>query len=171
MLAYLICAGESISYLRRGDTVSDRRCAIAARLGLLFTVLATMSGSILARLMWGSFWSWDPRQTSILCLIAIYAAYLAIRRSIDEPERRGRLAAGYSLLAVVTVPFLMFVVPRVLQSLHPQPIFNLKMKLEVGVENLLLLLASLAGFAGLFFRLFALEDQIEEARERLEGFH
>lgn len=165
-LAFLVCAIESIVHLRRGDIASDRRAAIAARLGLLFTILATVSGSIWAKVMWNSYWNWDPRQTSIVTLMLIYAAYLALRESIDDPERRGRLAAGYAILAVVTVPFLMFVVPRILQSLHPQPVVNAQMKREMNSRMFQVLMASLAGFTGLFFWIWALEDRIEELLER-----
>lgn len=167
-LAFLVCAANSIVHLRKGTMESDRRAAIAARLGLLFTLLATISGSIWAKVMWNSYWNWDPRQTSIVTLMLIYAAYLALRESIDEPDRRGRLAAGYALLAVVTVPFLMFVVPRILQSLHPQPVVNAQMKREMHSKMFQVLMASLAGFTGLFFWIYALEDRIEAARERLE---
>ncbi|MDW8231972.1 MAG: cytochrome c biogenesis protein CcsA, partial [Roseiflexaceae bacterium] len=70
------------------------------------------------------FWNWDPRQVTILILLLIYAALFALRSAIDEPERRRRLAAVYSLFAFVTMPFLMFVAPRMAEStLHPNCAF------------------------------------------------
>jgi len=168
-LAFFVCAIESIAYLRSGAAAADRRAAIAARLGLLFTVLATVTGSIWAKVMWNSYWNWDPRQTSIVTLMLIYAAYLALRESIEEPERRGRLSAGYALLAAVTVPFLIFIVPRVLQSLHPQPVLNANMKMDMNSRMVQVLMASLCGFTGLFFWLYALEDQIERILDRNEA--
>jgi heme exporter protein C len=167
-LAFLVCAAHSVAFLRKGREEDDRRAAIAARLGLLFTALATISGSIWAKVMWNAYWNWDPRQSSIVMLMLIYAAYLALRESIDDPERRGRLSAGYALLAVVTVPFLVFIVPRLLQSLHPQPVVNVGMKREMNSRMLQVLIASFGGFTALFFWIYALEDRIEALRERLD---
>jgi heme exporter protein C len=90
----------------------------------LFSILATVSGSIFAKLVWGSFWNWDPRETSILILLLIYGAYFALRSAIDDSERRQQLAAVYALFAFVTAPLLTFVVPRLYEnSLHPNCAF------------------------------------------------
>jgi heme exporter protein C len=92
--------------------------------GFLFSILATATGSIFAKVVWGSFWNWDPRETSILILLLIYGAYFALRSAIDDAERREQLAAVYALLAFVTVPLLIFVVPRLAESsLHPNCAF------------------------------------------------
>src|SRR2546426_3478603 len=112
---------HSLLYLKRRKLEHDDHAAAAAEIGILFCVVATTSGSLWAKAMWGSYWNWDPRETSIFFLLLIYAAYLALRSAIDEPGRRARLAAIYSAVAFVSVPFLMFVVPRIYFSLHPDP--------------------------------------------------
>ena len=90
----------------------------------MFCLLATISGAVFAQVVWGVFWNWDPRQTSILVLLLIYAAYFALRSAIDDHERRRRFAAVYNLFAAVTMPFLLFVAPRVAGStLHPNCAF------------------------------------------------
>ncbi len=74
--------------------------------------------------MWGAYWNWDPRESSFLLLIFLYAAYLFLRAAVDDPERRARMSAAYALFAAVLMPFLFFVAPRVTASLHPQTVIN-----------------------------------------------
>jgi hypothetical protein len=71
--------------------------------------------------MWGAFWNWDPRQTSIVVVLVFYAAYLVLRGAIADP-RRARLAAAYAVLGLVVAPFLFFVLPRLAFTLHPEPV-------------------------------------------------
>src|SRR5512144_2957584 len=96
---------HSALYLWKRDLKHDDHAAAAAELGLLFCIAATVSGSLWAKAMWGSYWNWDPRETSIFFLLLIYAAYLAVRSAVDQEERRARLAAMYSAVAFVAVPF------------------------------------------------------------------
>ncbi|MFN5059256.1 MAG: cytochrome c biogenesis protein [Chloroflexota bacterium] len=122
--AYGLSAWFSVLYLWRRDPKADASAVAAAEVGTLFCVFATVTGSIFAEVVWGTFWNWDPRETSILVLLLIYAAYFALRSSIDDLERRRRLAAVYNLFAAVTMPFLLFVAPRVADStLHPNCAF------------------------------------------------
>jgi heme exporter protein C len=122
--AFAISAWYSALYLWRRRLQHDDHALAAVELGFLFSILATVSGSIFAKVVWGSFWNWDPRETSILVLLLIYGAYFALRSAIDDAERRRQLAAVYALFAFVTVPLLIFVVPRLYEtSLHPNCAF------------------------------------------------
>ena len=119
-VAFLVSAIYSALYLRRGRAADDANAVAAAELGLIFSVLATLTGAIFAKVVWGTFWNWDPRETAIAVLMLIYAAYFALRSSIEDVTRQRRLSAIYALLAFVTVPFLIFVIPRITDStLHP----------------------------------------------------
>jgi heme exporter protein C len=119
-VAFLVSAIYSALYLRRGRASDDANALAAAELGLIFSVLATLTGAIFAKVVWGTFWNWDPRETAIAVLMLIYAAYFALRSSIEDVTRQRRLSAIYALLAFVTVPFLVFVIPRITDStLHP----------------------------------------------------
>jgi heme exporter protein C len=159
---------HSILYLRGRNMNHDHHAAAAAEIGILFCVLATVRGSLWAHAMWGSYWNWDPRETSIFFLLLIYAAYLALRSAIESPERRARLAAIYSAIAFVSVPFLMFVVPRIYFSLHPDPIINPRGKLDMDPRIRIGFFAMLIGFTGLFFWVQSLRVRLARLEHRAE---
>jgi heme exporter protein C len=166
VLAFLVSCIASVMYLKRRDPKDDVRASVSAGLGLLFAVLATTTGAVFARIMWNAYWNWDPRQTSIAILLLIYAAYLALRAAIDDPERRASLSAVYAILAFVTVPFLVFVVPRIYWSLHPDTIINTRGTNEFDSRYTQVLMASLAGFTGLYVWLYTIGCRIEAIRQR-----
>jgi len=166
VLAFLVSCVTSVMYLRRRNPKDDIRASVSAGLGLLFAVLATTTGAVFAKIMWGAYWNWDPRQTSITILLLIYAAYLALRGAIDDPERRASLAAVYAILAFVTVPFLVFVVPRIYWSLHPDTIINTRGANEFDSRYTQVLMASLVGFTGLYVWLYTIGCRIETIRQR-----
>lgn len=126
-LAYIVAAFYAIGVLRnvgRGEgnrwMHPDRGCAAAMELGLLFSVLTTVTGSIFSRLQWGAFWSWDPRQTSILVIMFLFAAYLVLRGAVSDRQLMARLSAAYALLAAVPGLFLIWVLPRIVPTLHQE---------------------------------------------------
>jgi heme exporter protein C len=162
VLAFCVNLVASLRYLRTRNALDDARAAAAARLGLVFSVLATITGSLFAHVMWNSFWNWDPREVSIAILLLIYAAYFALREAIPDEERRASLSAAYAVLAFVTMPFLVFVVPRIYWSLHPDTIIGATGKLKLQMESRMLqvLFGSLVGFTGLFVWLYTLDVRL-----------
>ncbi len=165
-LAFLVSCISSALYLWRREPKYDFGAAVSNGLGLLYAVLATVTGAIFAKIMWGAYWNWDPRQTSITILLLIYAAYFALRSAVADPEKRATLSAVYSILAFVTVPFLMFIVPRIYFSLHPDVMTNADPDNSLDSAHLKVLLASLAGFTGLSVWLYSVGTRIEEIRHR-----
>ena len=157
---------HSILYLRRRKLEHDDQAAAAAEIGILFCVAATASGSLWAKAMWGSYWNWDPRETSIFFLLLIYAAYLAVRSAIDQEERRARLSAMYSAVAFVAVPFLMFVVPRFYFSLHPDPLINSRGKIDMDPRIRVVFFALLIGFTALFYWMLSLRVRVARVERR-----
>jgi heme exporter protein C len=166
VLAFCVNLVASLKYLRGRDLLDDARAAAAARLGLVFSVLATVTGSLFARVMWGSFWNWDPREVSIVILLLIYAAYFALREMVVDEERRGALSAAYAVLAFVTMPFLVFVVPRIYWSLHPDTIIGASGQLKFEMESRMrqVFIGSLVGFTGLFVWLYSLDVRLARVR-------
>ena len=157
----------AIRYLRGKDLDDDLKSASAAGLGFLFCLLATVTGAIWAKFSWGTFWNWDPRQTSIFVLLLIYGAYFALRSAVETEEKRATLAAAYSIIAAVTMPFFMFIMPRILSSLHPEPILNAQAKVQMNTTMLVVFVSSLAGFTALYFWMWNLHvraRRVEMAR-------
>ena len=168
VLSFLISFVFSILYLKKKDLAYDVKASVASRLGLLFVILATFSGSIFAKSTWGSFWNWDPRETSIFILLLIYGAYFALRSAVISEERKAVLSSVYAVLAFLTVPFLVFVIPRVYQSLHPtDSVINVKLHLQMPPAILTTFLASLLGFTFLFIWIFKLECEINKISNKL----
>ncbi len=149
-VAFIMALFYGAQYIRKRDILYDYKAASAAALGLMFAVLATVTGAIWAKFEWGAFWNWDPRQTSIFVLILIYGAYFALRSAVESEEQRAKLSSVYSILAGITVPFFIFIFPRIVESLHPDPIVNSSGKVKMDANMLIIFLSSLAGFTGLF---------------------
>lgn len=118
-VAFLMSAYYSFKYLRYKNYLDDIKSYTSAQMGIIFCILATVTGAVWANFMWGKPWSWDPRQTSIFALMLIYGAFFALRSAIEEPEKKATLSAVYSLIAFVTVPFFVYIMPRLMVSLHP----------------------------------------------------
>src|SRR5262245_44123713 len=158
-LAFLVAAGYSLAYLIRRNPQHDEVAAAAVRLGLLFAVLALVTGSLFAKIMWGSYWNWDPRESSFLLLIFLYGAYLFLRAAVEDPERRAPMAAAYALFAAVLMPFLTFVAPRLTASLHPQTVINPQGKILMDGPTKVVFFGALIGFTALFFWMLSLESR------------
>jgi len=169
VLAFAMAMVFSIRYLRTKNQIEDDRAVAAAKLGLIFCILATVTGSIFAKTTWGSFWNWDPRETSIFVLLLIYGAYFALRSSVETEERRAALSAVYAIFAFVTVPFLIFVVPRVVPSLHPSDsIVDKNMKFTMGPQVRMIFFSSLILFTVLFLWMFGLANRVQALIRRRE---
>jgi len=119
VLGFLSALYYGFRYLQTKDFDYDIKSVSSAGLGMMFCILATVTGSIWAKFNWGSFWNWDPRETSIFILLLIYGAYFALRSALSSDEVRARLSAVYSILAGLTAPFFIFVMPRIVGGLHP----------------------------------------------------
>ena len=158
VLAYFVAMRQSVLYLRRKELLYDVKASSAAELGTLFCILATITGSIFAKMTWGSFWNWDPRQTSILILLLIYGAYLALRSAVREPERKAALSSVYCIFAFPAAVFLVFATPRVYQSLHPaDSIIDASGRIQMPAPILVTFLASLVCFTLIFIWMHRLQ--------------
>ena len=135
VVAFMMAMIYGIKYLRTNDLDNDSKSNAALQLGMMFCILATVTGSIWAKFNWGTFWNWDPRETSIFVLLLIYGSLFALRSAIENEDKRARLSAVYSIIAFLTVPFFIFIMPRIMTGLHPgssnddsaRPIVDFKM--------------------------------------------
>ncbi len=166
VVAYAVNLVCSIRYLKTKAEIDDYRALWAAEIGTMFCVLATLSGSLFAKVTWGVYWNWsEPRMLSIFVLLMIYGAYLAIRAAIPAPDRRASLGAVYSIFAFPTVPFFIFIMPRMMASLHPSDsIVDQNLKISMGGSVLPIFLISLAVFTVIFFWLYGLGVRLHRAK-------
>ena len=153
VLAFFISAFEGGRFLQKGEMLADAKSAAAAQLGFVFVILATVSGAVFSRLTWGAYWNWDPRQTTIFVLLLIYGAYLTLRGAMPAGRKRAKAAAVYALFSFLTVPFLVFIIPRLYFSLHPSPVINGS---GLAMDTLMLgvLMAALVDVTGIFYWLY-----------------
>ena len=118
-----LSAIHAIQCLRTNNPVSDIRSRTAALIAVIFGILGLTTGSVWAHYTWyegtNIWWNFDPKQSMAAVQVLIYCAYFALRSALDDPRKRARISAVYNIFAFVTVPFLLYVLPRQLESLHP----------------------------------------------------
>lgn len=169
-VAFLANAIYSWKFLRARSLLADAKANAAAEIGMLFAALATVTGSLFAMEQWGSAWNWDPRETSIVMLMLVYAAYFALRGAVEEKSKRARLSAAYSLLAFPAMVFLVWILPRIVESLHPTNTLFSRSGLDPAYR--VTLWGFFAGLLSLSVWMFRLRLRVEWAEARLrERWH
>lgn len=153
VVAFVMNAYWGAMYLKSRNMRKDYLSGRSAQLGMIFVLLACISGAIFSKLTWGAYWNWDPRQTTILVLILIYGAYLTLRSAITDEQKRARITAVYSLFSCLTVPFLVFIIPRLYFSLHPSPLINGSGSVDMEPIMLVTLLMGVLDATLLYIRL------------------
>jgi heme exporter protein C len=118
MLGFVIAALSGVAYLVTKDMRWDRFEVAAVEVSTMFFFLAIVLGSIWARPAWNTWWTWDPRLTTAAVTELIYIAYFMLRQGIDDPEKRARFGAVYTLLGGVSAP-ITFMVIRLFRTIHP----------------------------------------------------
>lgn len=120
-LAFFIVFVASVLYLRQGAARWDTLARSAAEVGVVFTTLVLVTGSLWARPIWGTWWSWDARLTTTLVLWFVYIGYLTLRSYVADERRGARYAAVLGIIGFVDVPIVNQSVSW-WRTLHPQPI-------------------------------------------------
>lgn len=103
-VAITLVAIAGVAYLKTRSRQWDRIAEASAEIGVVFCVIAMLSGSIWARPIWGVWWTWDPRLTSFLILFLIYVAYLMLRASARDDYRVARFSAVFGIVGFIDVP-------------------------------------------------------------------
>jgi heme exporter protein C len=171
--AFFVALLAGIAYLRAGRRYWDTVGYSSAEIGVTFTAMAVISGSIWAKPTWNAWWPWqqEPRLILVTILLLIYLAYFMLRAFLEDEEQRARFAAVYGIVAFTSVP-LTFMSIRWWQRLHPV-IFE---RQGAGLTQSMLrtFLFCLLTFTVLFFtllfhrfRLAVLEEEVEGLRKRL----
>jgi heme exporter protein C len=118
----MIC---SIAYLTTGKLKYDAAAASLSEVGLAFASIVLATGSIWARIIWGVWWAWDARLTTMLICWLTYAGYLMLRRAIEEPTQRARLSAVLSIFGFVEV-VIVYKANEWWRTLHPGPVLSIR---------------------------------------------
>lgn len=123
MLGFMVAAVAGIAYLVSHNRKWDILEMAAIEISLVFFLIAIMLGSIWARPVWNTWWTWDPRLTTAAIVELIYLACLLLRQGIDDPDRRARFSAVYTLVGSLSVP-IAFLSIRLFRTIHPVVIGN-----------------------------------------------
>ncbi len=119
ILLFGVSAWYSLMYYRKGDMDYDRKSIAFIRVGLIFGLLGLVTGMLWAKNTWNAYWSWDVKQNMSAISLLIYAALMVMRSSVEDDLQRARLTAGYNMFAFILLIPLLFIVPRMTDSLHP----------------------------------------------------
>ena len=106
MFGYMLIAVAALGTLIWRHPLADVAAKTAAPIGATFTFIALVTGSLWGKPMWGTYWVWDARLTSVLVLFLLYLGLLALWRAIEEPGRAGRAAAILALVGAVNIPII-----------------------------------------------------------------
>jgi len=118
MLGFVAAGVAGIAYLRTGKLKWDIIEVAAVELSLVFFLIAIVLGSIWARPAWNTWWTWEPRLTTAAITEMIYLAYFMLRGGIEDPNRRARFSAVYTLVGSISVP-ITFMAIRFFRTIHP----------------------------------------------------
>lgn len=110
---------HSIQYLRKSDIKSDLISNAYVETGLVFATLGLVTGSLWAKFTWGDWWTNDPKLNSVAIGLLIYLAYGLVRSSMPDEQQKARISNVYNIFAFVIFMILIWILPRMTDSLHP----------------------------------------------------
>ena len=177
LMGFVIAAVAGIIYLITHNLKWDRVEMAAVEVSLVFFFITIVLGSIWARPAWNTWWTWDPRLTTAAITELIYVAYFMLRQGIEDPERRARFGAVYTLLGGISAP-ITFMVIRLFRTIHPVVIGSqsaeaqggFSMTSDMKVAFFFALFAFTVIFIDLFWhriRLGGLQDKVEQIKLKI----
>ncbi len=178
LVAFLMSVIGSVVYLVKRDLDWDRVTQASVEIGVLFGLSTTLAGSIWSKPTWNTYWTWDPRLTTVTITLLIYVAYLLFRNGIDNRQTRARFSSIYALFAFLSVPltyssarWFRSILPVVFSGSNPdaQGGFN------IGESMTQTLWVATIGYCFLFsallifrWRQLRLQDRVDALREEAE---
>jgi heme exporter protein C len=167
MFGYVLVAASSFGLLVFRHPLADVSAKAAAPIGAVFTALCLITGMLWGKPMWGAFWVWDPRLTSVLILFLLYLGLIALRSSVEDEALAGKLTAVLALVGIVVIPVIKLSVDW--NSLH-QPASVMRLGPPTVHFSLLWpLLIMAAGMAMLFLALHLKAMRNEILRRRVKA--
>ncbi|MBU1041930.1 MAG: cytochrome c biogenesis protein CcsA [Proteobacteria bacterium] len=166
LASFFVVFCASIRHLMTRSAASDILAGSAAELGVLFSGLALISGSIWGRAAWNVWWTWDPRLTTTLIMWFVYAGYLVLRGAGLAGERRAMVCAVLGVVAFLDVP-LVFYSARIWRSVHPAVLASQGGGMEPEMWHTVLV--NLLAFGLLWLTLLVLRYGLGRAEERAQA--
>jgi len=163
--AFFITFLAGIGYLVRGERRWDILALSSVEIGLTFIAMTVITGSLWARPVWGTYWTWEPRLTISAVQLLIYLAYVMLRASVESAAQKARFAAVYGIVAFVTVPLSWFAI-RWWRTIHPD-ILTGGEGMSVTPRMVHTLLVSLVAFTLLYLTLLRQRIRLERASDAL----
>jgi heme exporter protein C len=154
----------SIAYLVTKKIRYDRVAHASAEIGVVFTALCIVLGSLWGKPVWGAYWTWDPRLTTTAIMLLMYVGYLAVRRLPDNPARRARWAAVVGIVAFADVPIVQLSVEW-WRSLHQGPTIRLLGESTIASIMAAALFTALAAFTLLYLYLMVVRLRVGRLEE------
>jgi len=163
-IAFIIVFISSIQYLRKESHFWDVLALSSAEIGVLFITLTIITGSIWAKPVWGTWWTWDPQLTTTFILWILYIVYLILRSSAGGDPRKAKYAAVFGIIAFLDLP-LVYASARLMRGISPV-VFGGSGG-GIAPEMMVALLVNLVGFTLLFLLLLKQRIDIERMRDEL----
>ncbi len=175
-LAFFVALFAGIAYLRTRDLKWDHLGVAGVEVGLGLSTITIVTGAVWARPVWGTFWTWDPRLTTIAIMSLVYAAYLFLRSAIEDSDQRRRFAAVFAILSFSSVLLTVFIIRVRPDVIHPVVVgpsvtqpdslgdFNLSGRIQTTLFVSLVMYIGLA--VVLLWHRIRLEQRIEQLQAR-----
>lgn len=168
MVAFAMGFYFSIRYLNDEQMKWDRKAETATSVGLLFGICGLFTGSLWARFTWGAWWTFaEPRMNLAALAMLIFVAYFILRSAFNDPEKKAKISAIYNIFGVTTIPFLLYIIPRQLPSLHPGAEGNPAFSEITAPELRYIFYPAVIGFIGLSIWIMNVVNRYKVLRERV----
>jgi heme exporter protein C len=171
LLGFVAAGVAGVVYLVKKDMKWDIYEVAAVEISLVFFFITIILGSIWARPIWNTWWTWDPRLTTAAVTELVYIAYFMLRQSLEDPDRRARFGAIYTLLGAVSAPITFFAI-RLFRTIHPVVVGNGDPNAQGGFamtgDMKLAFFFSLFAFTIIFVDLFWNRIRMGQLQEKVE---
>ncbi|MEX1063276.1 MAG: cytochrome c biogenesis protein CcsA, partial [Balneolaceae bacterium] len=168
-VAFIMAFYYSIRYLHDESLKWDRMAETATMVGLLFGICGLMTGSLWARFTWGTWWTFaEPRMNLSALAMLVFVAYFILRSAFNDREKRAKISAVYNIFGVTTIPFLLYIIPRQLPSLHPGAEGNPAFSDMTAPELRLIFYPAVIGFIGLAIWMMNIINRYKAVQVRLK---
>lgn len=165
MVLFAFAFYYSIRYLNDENLKWDLKAETATMVGLLFGICGLLTGSLWARFTWGSWWTFsEPRMNLSALAMMIFVAYFILRSAFNDSEKRAKISAVYNIFGVTTIPFLLYIIPRQLPSLHPGADGNPAFSEITAPELRYIFYPAVIGFIGLAVWLFDIAHRYKKLK-------